>query len=78
MVAIQKLVDSLRRRNGKNVGMVMKVNLEKEYDRVDWDFLQNVLAISGFSRAIQDLIMHIVMSTSLRVCWNGELLETFS
>lgn len=57
--------------------MILKVDLEKAYDHVDWDFLRQVLMASGFNSTFRGLIMNIITTTELTVCWNGELLETF-
>lgn len=36
------------RKNARSPGLVCKIDFEKAYDRVDWDFLQWVLAQKGF------------------------------
>lgn len=33
----------------KEVGVICKLDLEKAYDRVDWDFLHDLLYWMGFS-----------------------------
>lgn len=40
--------------------------------------MREILSITNFSDTLQVLIMNIVTSTSLRFCWNGELLDAFS
>lgn len=77
IIVAQEIVHSLQRKKGKLGGCVAKINLEKAYDRVEWTFLRQILTVTGFQAPLQDLIMNIVTSTSLRVCWNGELLPTF-
>lgn len=45
IVIAQELVHSLRRRKGSKGGFVMKVDLEKAYNRVNWTFLREVLRL---------------------------------
>lgn len=75
---VQEAVHTLSRWKGKKAGMILKVDFEKAYDRVDWQFLRHILNISGFWCILISLIMDIITSTSLRVCWNEEALAAFS
>lgn len=78
VIVVQEIVDSLQRRKGRTGGMIAKIDLEKAYDRVDWNYLRKVLLVTEFSSSIQNLIMSIVSSTKLQVCWNGESLAAFT
>lgn len=77
IIVAQEIVHSLRRKKGKVGRMTAKVDLEKECDRVEWEFLRRILTITGFQPHLQSLIMNIVTSTSLQVCWNRESLPPF-
>lgn len=44
--------------------MILKVDLQKAYDRVDWTFLSRVLEVSGFNSTLRRLIMDIITSAS--------------
>lgn len=72
------MVHSLRKLKGRTADTVMKINLDKAYDRVDWTFMREVLTVTSFAKEFQEFIMNIVTSTSLRVYWNGELLDAFA
>ena len=48
-----------------------KIDLEKAYDRVNWDFLESTLRDFGFPPLTVRLIMYCVRSSSLSVVWNG-------
>lgn len=78
VVVIHEMVHSLRKLKGRTADTVMKINLEKAYDRVDWTFMREVLTVTSFAKEFQEFIMNIVTSTSLRVYWNGELLDAFA
>lgn len=49
VVVAQKVIHSLNKRNGGKDAFVLKVDLEKTYDRVDWLFLKEVLRLWGSS-----------------------------
>ncbi|KAL6129644.1 hypothetical protein ACLB2K_072993 [Fragaria x ananassa] len=51
---------------------VLKLDISKAYDRVEWVFLQGVLQKLGFNAQWVDLIMRCVTSVSFSVLWNGE------
>nr|GEY98280.1 hypothetical protein [Tanacetum cinerariifolium] len=50
-----------------------KVDIQKAYDTVDWDFLKLILAGFGFHARMVGWIMECVTTTSFSVCINGSL-----
>nr|GEX85065.1 hypothetical protein [Tanacetum cinerariifolium] len=50
-----------------------KVDIQKAYDTVDWDFLQEVLYGFGFHTRMIAWIMECVSTTSYSICINGSL-----
>lgn len=73
----QEVIHSLSKRKGRNGGMMLKVDLEKAYDRIEWSFLREVLSFSGFQSHFCDLILNCISSASLSVSWNGAVLPPF-
>ncbi|KAL6567965.1 hypothetical protein OROGR_001633 [Orobanche gracilis] len=49
--------------------------MEKAYDCVSWNFLEETLVLFGFSPTTIRLIMFCVTSASTRILWNGEPIE---
>lgn len=49
IVIAQELLHSLKNRKGRKGSFILKVDLEKAYDRIDWDFLRQVLNFTGFN-----------------------------
>lgn len=78
VIVAQELIHSLQKKTNRKGGFVLKVNLEKAYDRVHWPFLQEVLKGTDFKHKFVSLIFDCVTSTSLSVCWNGECIPPFS
>lgn len=77
IVAAQEIIHTLRRRKSRKDNMVVKLDLEKTYDRVNWHFLIRVLGATGFKSHLIELIMNIITTSSLQVCWNEEVLDAF-
>ncbi|GJS10955.1 hypothetical protein Tco_0367751 [Tanacetum coccineum] len=50
-----------------------KVDIQKAYDTVDWEFLRMVLISFGFHNQMITWIMECVSTTSYSVCVNGDL-----
>lgn len=58
--------------------MILKLDLEKAYDKVNWNFLEDTLVAFNFPQDIVDLIMFNVRSAATKILWNGEPLESFN
>lgn len=57
----------MRKQKRKKGEMIIKIDLEKAYDRVDWKFLKEVVRKVGFSDPLRNVIMSCITSTSLAV-----------
>lgn len=76
-VIAHEIVHHMHKKKGKSGYLLFKIDFEKAYDRVDWDFLKLTLNEFGFPPTIIDLIMHCTTSSSLALKWNSEKLEQF-
>jgi len=72
-----KLFTTCTRKKGKKGLILFKVDFEKAYDRVDWDFLRLTLTDFGFPLSIINLIVSCITSPSFSFNWNGERLNSF-
>lgn len=54
-----KIIRDINKRN-TNVNVVMKLDMEKVYDRVSWIFLTKVLMKFGFSECLVDLVWRLL------------------
>ena len=57
--------------------MVIKVDLEKAYDRLEWSFIKMVLEHFGFPEMLIKLIMCCVSTTTTSILFNGSKLDSF-
>jgi hypothetical protein len=49
----------------KEKGIILKLDYEKVYDRVNWDFFEEMLVSRGFGRRWRDWILNMVKGVSL-------------
>ena len=57
--------------------MLVKIDLEKVYDKLEWSFIKMVLEHFGFPPNIVKLIMNCVSTTSTTILFNGNKLDSF-
>ena len=57
--------------------MEIKIDLEKAYDRLEWSFIWDTLALFKFPNHLTSLIMSCVSTQSISVLYNGGALEPF-
>ena len=70
-LVVHELLHSFKKRKVKGGFVAMKVDLQKAYDRVNWDFLKAVLLKFGFSRIFVNWILQCVSSVSFSILVNG-------
>lgn len=63
---------------GKIPHMLMKLDLEKAFDRLEWSFIRQTLTQLNFSGPLIQLIMSCVSTSSLSVLINGSPTEFFN
>ena len=55
----------------------IKIDLEKAYDRINWQFIESALKKVNLLGRFIELIMNCVTTSSLNILWNGETTEEF-
>ena len=77
VIITQELIYSLRKRKGRTGYMVIKFDLEKAYDRLEWSFIKMVLEHFGFLEMLIKLIMSCMSTTTTAILFNGSKLDSF-
>lgn len=77
IVVAQEIFHSMRTKKGKKGWMAIKIDLEKAYDRLKWDFVRDTLEDIGIPGNIIQLIWFCMSTSKMRLLWNGEILEEF-
>lgn len=67
IVILQEIIHTAKRLKGRKGIMVVKVDLEKAYDRINWNFLKHTLHLAGFPNELIKLIMSCVEVDSTEV-----------
>ncbi|XP_031116716.1 uncharacterized protein LOC116020380 [Ipomoea triloba] len=77
ILVYQETLHSMRYKQGKEGWMIVKIDLEKAYDRLSWDFIQSTLLYAGFNECWIRNIMECVCTSRLAVACNGQTSDWF-
>ena len=72
LVAYETLHTMHSRKKGKKGSLTLKLDISKAYDRVEWPFLQGVMAKLGFPEKWINWVMGYVTTPSFSVLINGK------
>ncbi|GJW84354.1 RNA-directed DNA polymerase, eukaryota, reverse transcriptase zinc-binding domain protein [Tanacetum coccineum] len=64
-------------RKQKTKKVSFKIDLEKAYDTISWDFLKEILEMFGFHKTMVNWIMTCITSTKFSINMNGERVGYF-
>jgi len=65
------------RKQTRKFNAILKTNMQRAYDRVEWDFLHDYLLKLGFHPRWVQWVMQCITTTSFSVRFNGEHLHYF-
>jgi hypothetical protein len=71
VLALHETVHEMRRQ--KAAGILLKIDFEKAYDRVNWEFLSEVLRCKGFDSGAVYRINQLVRGGQTAISINGEV-----
>ncbi|PNY15946.1 ribonuclease H, partial [Trifolium pratense] len=78
IIVAQEMAHSMCKMNGKVGFFVIKVDLSKAYDKLNWKFIHHVLQETGYPVEWINVVMASVTSVRTNVKWNGERAEYFA
>ncbi|XP_019167321.1 PREDICTED: uncharacterized protein LOC109163057 [Ipomoea nil] len=73
----QEVLSSMKNKKGKSGWMVMKIDLEKAYDKLSWDFIKDTVEDIGLNDTWTKRILECVSSPRLAVLVNRQKMEWF-
>lgn len=71
IIIAQEVIHSTREKRVGKDWMVNKIDLEKPYDRVRWDFIVTSLLAVSVSKFLRRVIMSGISSSTMQIFWNG-------
>ncbi|XP_039158851.1 uncharacterized protein LOC108959574 [Eucalyptus grandis] len=78
ILVVQEVIHQFKtRKRTSKFHAILKTDMKKAYDRVEWDFLNAYLLRLGFHPRWVHLILQCITTTSYSVRFNGELLPFF-
>ena len=75
IVVAQDIIHNIRMKKGKRGQMLIKVDLEKAYGRLSWEFIHETLCEAGILPDLIRTTMDCNPSATMQILWNSELLE---
>lgn len=76
-IIVAKEMAHSRRNNSGQKFVAIKIDLQKTYNRLKWEFIEDSLIDVGFPQNIIDITMFWIRFVSILVLWNGSPTETF-
>ncbi|KAA3453051.1 Retrovirus-related Pol polyprotein LINE-1 [Gossypium australe] len=70
IILAQEVIHSMRCNRKGWKWMAVKLDLEKAYDRVSWDFINASLSAAGIPLFLCNMIMSAISSSTMQVLWN--------
>ena len=77
IVIAQEVIHSMRKKTGAKGFMAIKVDLEKAYDRLNWEFINDTLCEAQIPPDLIQIIMACITLVKMLVLWNGEVTDEF-
>ena len=77
MIIAQEILHSMEKKKGRSGVMVLKIDLEKAFDRLEWSFIREILIHFNFPSDLIAIIMDCISSSSVFVLFNGGKLKSF-
>jgi len=71
IIIMQELLESMRKKSGGRGWMVIKLNLEKAYERMRWTFIQATLERMKLPTGMTSAIMRCILMCYLNKLWDG-------
>ncbi|KAA3477260.1 reverse transcriptase [Gossypium australe] len=75
LLAYEILHTFKQKKTGKKGYMVVKLDMSKAYDRVDWNFIATIMKCMGFNSGWVESLMKCVSTVSYSVVFNGHIGE---
>lgn len=76
-IIVQEIINKFRTMRGANSSMLLKLDLEKAFDRLEWSFIKYTLTYYNFPTPLVRLIMSCVFTSSISILINSTPINVF-
>lgn len=76
VIICQEIIHSLRHTKARKEGMILELDMEKAYDRMEWSFVEETLRGINLPGSLVSMIMSLIRRSSCRLIWNGEATDS--
>ncbi|XP_060965296.1 uncharacterized protein LOC133034262 [Cannabis sativa] len=70
---VQEVIHSMKKRRGKRGFMMIKIDMEKAYDKLNWEFIIAVLSQIGLSQPLTKWIRACILTKEIKLLINGSI-----
>ncbi|KAK4258548.1 hypothetical protein QN277_004989 [Acacia crassicarpa] len=77
IIVAQEVIHTMRSMRKKKGFLAIKIDLEKAYDRVNWNFVLNCLQELNLPSRLTEVIEQCISSPTMQLLWNGDKAEVF-
>jgi exonuclease III len=77
VIIAQELIHTIQKKKGRLGHFILKIDLEKAYDRIEWSFIREVLILFKFPMSLVQLILECISSSSCAILYNGGQMDFF-
>ena len=74
-IIAQEVIHTISRKRGRVGYMALKIDLEKAYDKLEWNFIRVMLIRANLPEDLIDIILSCVSTVSTSIMVNGEALD---
>lgn len=77
IIIAREMVHTMHKMRGKKAFMAIKIDPEKVYDIINWNFVIFCLQKCNLPHQLINLISHCISSPSFKILWNGDRTDSF-
>ncbi|KAL5545118.1 hypothetical protein UlMin_008902 [Ulmus minor] len=77
-VLVQEAIHSMKKKKDARGWMALKIDLEKAYERVSWEFIDKVLVAFAFIAIWVKWVITCITSKTMRLMLNGSCFQDFT
>lgn len=76
-IIVQEIINHFRKMKGKNSYMLLKLDLKKAFDCLEWSFIKKTLIFFNLPNSLIELIMSCITITNVSILVNGTCTSYF-